>query len=169
MANKRRALTTDDLMRMQEGGHAHKKRREEYFATEGSDSELEIPARLSEGSSGEGDEDVESGSGSESEDSEGQEDLAEDSDEGDEGTLLAPPLDDEDVLSSRISITPRTSISIPQKPLNIPTNHHTSFSAMGISSTLLAALAKMSIRMPTEIQIACIPPLLQGEFSTISY
>ncbi|RPD67353.1 DEAD-domain-containing protein [Lentinus tigrinus ALCF2SS1-7] len=33
---------------------------------------------------------------------------------------------------------------------------------MGISSVLVSALAKMSIRTPTEIQAACIPPLLAG-------
>ncbi|KAI9001394.1 DEAD-domain-containing protein [Trametes punicea] len=33
---------------------------------------------------------------------------------------------------------------------------------MGISSVLIAALMKMSIKAPTEIQAACIPPLLQG-------
>ncbi|KAI0772067.1 P-loop containing nucleoside triphosphate hydrolase protein [Trametes elegans] len=33
---------------------------------------------------------------------------------------------------------------------------------MGISSVLVAALSKMSIKTPTEIQAACIPPLLQG-------
>ncbi|KAH9904233.1 DEAD-domain-containing protein [Epithele typhae] len=34
---------------------------------------------------------------------------------------------------------------------------------MGISSVLIGALSKMSIRSPTEIQAACVPPLLQGE------
>ncbi|KAI0723119.1 DEAD-domain-containing protein [Earliella scabrosa] len=33
---------------------------------------------------------------------------------------------------------------------------------MGISSVLISALAKMSIKTPTEIQAACIPPLLEG-------
>ncbi|KAI0326671.1 DEAD-domain-containing protein [Cubamyces sp. BRFM 1775] len=33
---------------------------------------------------------------------------------------------------------------------------------MGISSVLISALTKMSIKTPTEIQAACIPPLLQG-------
>ncbi|KAI0774099.1 DEAD-domain-containing protein [Fomes fomentarius] len=33
---------------------------------------------------------------------------------------------------------------------------------MGISSVLISALAKMSIRTPTEIQAACMPPLLSG-------
>ncbi|EIW61441.1 DEAD-domain-containing protein [Trametes versicolor FP-101664 SS1] len=33
---------------------------------------------------------------------------------------------------------------------------------MGISSALVGALSKLSINAPTEIQAACIPPLLQG-------
>ncbi|KAH9853670.1 DEAD-domain-containing protein [Lenzites betulinus] len=33
---------------------------------------------------------------------------------------------------------------------------------MGISAALVSTLAKMSINAPTEIQAACIPPLLQG-------
>nr|GAT54082.1 predicted protein [Mycena chlorophos] len=38
----------------------------------------------------------------------------------------------------------------------------TSFAALGISAPLQTALAAMSIRVPTEVQAACIPPLLQG-------
>lgn len=38
-----------------------------------------------------------------------------------------------------------------------------SFSAFGISSQLQSALATMSIRTPTEVQAACIPPLLAGK------
>ncbi|KAG1806870.1 DEAD-domain-containing protein [Suillus plorans] len=37
-----------------------------------------------------------------------------------------------------------------------------SFGDMGVAPPLSAALARMSIRAPTEIQAACIPPLLEG-------
>lgn len=37
-----------------------------------------------------------------------------------------------------------------------------SFADMGVASPLNAALARISIRAPTEIQAACIPPLLAG-------
>jgi len=37
-----------------------------------------------------------------------------------------------------------------------------SFAEMGVAPPLHAALARMSIRVPTEIQAACIPPLLAG-------
>ena len=39
------------------------------------------------------------------------------------------------------------------------------FSSLDISTTLIATLAKMSIRAPTEVQTACVPPLLAGEFT----
>jgi ATP-dependent RNA helicase DDX49/DBP8 len=35
---------------------------------------------------------------------------------------------------------------------------------MGISTPLQAALNSMSIRTPTEVQAACIPPLLLGKY-----
>jgi ATP-dependent RNA helicase DDX49/DBP8 len=46
------------------------------------------------------------------------------------------------------------------RPTKLPTN----FSSLGISPPLQAALSSMSIRTPTEVQVACIPPLLAGEF-----
>jgi ATP-dependent RNA helicase DDX49/DBP8 len=39
-----------------------------------------------------------------------------------------------------------------------------SFVDMGVAPPLNAALARISIRAPTEIQAACIPPLLAGSF-----
>lgn len=39
---------------------------------------------------------------------------------------------------------------------------HVTFSSLGISPPLLSALSKMAIHAPTEIQRACIPPLLAG-------
>lgn len=38
------------------------------------------------------------------------------------------------------------------------------FASLGVSKPLQAALSSMSIRTPTEVQVACIPPLLTGEF-----
>jgi hypothetical protein len=37
------------------------------------------------------------------------------------------------------------------------------FSSLGISAPLQAALKSMSIKLPTEVQAACIPPLLEGK------
>jgi ATP-dependent RNA helicase DDX49/DBP8 len=39
---------------------------------------------------------------------------------------------------------------------------HVSFSSLGVSPPLLSALSNMAIHAPTEIQQACIPPLLAG-------
>lgn len=37
------------------------------------------------------------------------------------------------------------------------------FSSMNVSRKLVSSLAAMSITVPTEVQAACIPPLLQGK------
>lgn len=37
-----------------------------------------------------------------------------------------------------------------------------SFSSLGVSDFLVRALGAMAIRLPTEVQQACIPPILQG-------
>ena len=37
------------------------------------------------------------------------------------------------------------------------------FSSLGISAPLQTALKSMSIKLPTEVQAACIPPLLEGK------
>jgi ATP-dependent RNA helicase DDX49/DBP8 len=63
------------------------------------------------------------------------------------------------LLGSRVTVKPRpvhrhTLPPGPSKPVT--------FSSLGISPSLLAALSKMAIRAPTEIQQACIPPLLAG-------
>lgn len=51
---------------------------------------------------------------------------------------------------------------ISNEPTKSPTHLVSSFSEMGISPSLEAALRRMSILTPTEIQAACIPPLLSG-------
>ncbi|KDQ15431.1 hypothetical protein BOTBODRAFT_31765 [Botryobasidium botryosum FD-172 SS1] len=98
-------------------------------------------------------------------------------------TSAQPVYDDEDeedvepeqltssVLPNRISFAPRAQLSkplrssrpLPPKPGNPsqPTAQAT-FHSLGISSSLVSALNAMSIRHPTPIQSACIPPLLAG-------
>jgi len=44
-----------------------------------------------------------------------------------------------------------------------------SFASLGISAPLQATLASMSIKKPTEVQAACIPPLLAGELTIPMY
>ena len=42
------------------------------------------------------------------------------------------------------------------------TAQSTGFGALGVSQQLITALSAMSIRQPTDVQTACIPPLLAG-------
>ena len=49
---------------------------------------------------------------------------------------------------------------ISKRPL-MPTG--ATFASLCISAPLQASLAAMSIRTPTEVQVACIPPLLAGQ------
>lgn len=62
------------------------------------------------------------------------------------------------------TISPSHSTS--NKPKPVLTSRPTplqAFASLGVSKTLVASLATMSIRAPTEVQAACIPPLLAGE------
>nr|VWO95192.1 ATP-dependent RNA helicase CshA (EC [Ganoderma boninense] len=174
---KRRKLTADDLMRMQEGPRRKRLRLddtdEEDLDVQDSSSGDEAEADGHKEHHGDGG-DSESGSEEDGDDS--------DSGSGDESDLsqhAAPPISiprreedenqDEDsrFASSRISFKPRaTKTAAFQPPLRtkpLPA----SFETMGISSVLVSALAKMHIQSPTEIQAACIPPLLEGEYEPI--
>lgn len=44
----------------------------------------------------------------------------------------------------------------------------TTFATLGIATPLITAMAGMSIRAPTEIQSACIPPLLAGKSTSLT-
>lgn len=48
------------------------------------------------------------------------------------------------------------------RPLQATTTS-VSFESLGICTSLRKALGSMSIRAPTEVQMACIPPLLSGK------
>jgi len=69
------------------------------------------------------------------------------------------------------STEPRKSIEsnrellnlLPKNELQAPlSNTIRSFPDLGVSKQIASALAAMSIRRPTEVQAACIPPLLAG-------
>lgn len=154
---KRTAMTTDDLMRQQEE-HPRKRAKLTHSADRLSDgasgtsedtdpSEEVVSERNVYGStSSAGEESWEEGTGMEGPDHAGfDEDL---------------PGDDSFAVSSRLKIKSRA----PLKKSEANTQHPLkSFSSLGVSQTLEAALSAMSIRMPTEVQMACIPPLLAGE------
>ena len=80
--------------------------------------------------------------------------------------ILLPQVDDDEPdsrISSRVTFKPRTANTTPPNTAPRTRSLPTSFEGMGISSVLVAALSKMSIQKPTEIQAACVPPLLEGE------
>jgi ATP-dependent RNA helicase DDX49/DBP8 len=164
-------LTTDDLLRMQEEGPSRKRVRhtllwdsddsneENVQGASRSDSERENSASGSENLSG-----------SDQEDEEDEDSRHNGEREGDEEDTnlslktLYEGNDEDDVPgSSRVKIMPRRIFQEQRKPLTA-SPIKLSFEALGISPALLHALSKMSIRLPTEIQAACIPPLIQGEY-----
>ena len=63
-------------------------------------------------------------------------------------------------LPSRAPLPERTSRTKDSTP-----KEHVAFVDLGVSKALVASLLKMSIRAPTEVQAACIPPLIAGKFS----
>lgn len=161
MPAKRRALTTDDLMRMQEDGPARKRPREDItFNGEDeddytdSDEDFELPALPNTKY-----DDSEAAPGNETGGSNGGSDV----DEDEESRVPPDFIPDDDELSSRISIVPRSSLPTIIQTTAVRPVQATTFAAFGVSAALLNSLHKISIRLPTEIQAACIPPLLQGE------
>ena len=76
---------------------------------------------------------------------------------------LGPPSESPDLLGSRVSIKPKLSSQRSQGEYSgAVSSKNVTFSSLNISSSLLSALSKMAIHNPTEIQQACIPPLLIG-------
>ena len=157
---KRQALTADDLLRLQDDVHTKRPRlafrttvRRRYAEDATSDYSMsELDGSQASVSS------REKGSESQDEYDEGASRL---SSEDENDAVVRPPLD---IQSSRISIVPRaetTPTAVRQETQATPVS--TSFASLGISPILLKALSSMSIRAPTEVQAACIPPLLQGK------
>ncbi|KAI1786697.1 P-loop containing nucleoside triphosphate hydrolase protein [Ganoderma leucocontextum] len=170
--SKRRELTADDLMRMQEGPRRKRLRLDDtdeedldvHDTSSGDEAEVDGHERAHEGGEhwGSGSEEDEEGSSPRS------------GDESDVSQHAAAPVSisipqdaenegaDSRFASSRLSFKPRatnpTTLQAPLRAKPLPTT----FETMGISSGLVSALAKMSIRSPTQIQAACIPPLLAG-------
>ncbi|KAH9938315.1 P-loop containing nucleoside triphosphate hydrolase protein [Fomitopsis serialis] len=169
---KRHALTTDELMRMQELP-ARKKFKQQIVDPDHSDGEESIQGHVAASRS-------ESGPSSELEGSDGEEDAEgqrlDDDEENEEDSKdtesseeeqYAPPTNWDDA-DSRFGLSRMTVVSRSSKPTQPEApkparTRPTSFESLGISSALLNALTKMSIKSPTEIQAACIPPLLAGE------
>lgn len=71
----------------------------------------------------------------------------------------------EDTIPSRFSFKHRqdTTAGKAEVASRVSSLHQT-FAGMGVSSSLVSAMNKMSIHTPTEIQAACISPLLNGTY-----
>ncbi|KAF8913846.1 P-loop containing nucleoside triphosphate hydrolase protein [Gymnopilus junonius] len=80
---------------------------------------------------------------------------------GVEDNLISSKLDVEDRLQSFSRRTQRKSQQVVPQSTGLPQGP--SFASLGISLSLLAALKTMSIKVPTEVQAACIPALLAGK------
>jgi ATP-dependent RNA helicase DDX49/DBP8 len=147
LKRKLRALTTDDLLRRQEGGKAKRVRLSD---SEESDDELSGSESVSEL---EESEKVDEDTGSEEGEDEEEE---EDNDDDEEDAHVNATIVEDRIRSNRMEQTSRIVKLTPPKPMA------TAFSELGISPPLEAALRSMSIQVPTEVQAACIPPLLDG-------
>ena len=161
IASKRRAPTIDDLLRRQEEPQKRYKLSTTY---QEHDDEAGSVDERREDSSEESSEDseldgtqLESG-GEQSTDSEfSQEALSLDP------GRLSPSSKSPDLLGSRISIKPKLSSQRSQGGSSgAVSSKNVTFLSLNISPSLLSALSKMAIHNPTEIQRACIPPLLLG-------
>ena len=143
---KRRAITTDDLMRRQEGPD-RKRMRRTPVVWRGGDSDEEAAV------SSDGEE-------PETEEYATRKAWSEDNNDADsrDDALEATPSDRFNF--SRFASKPRTQLAESMPSQALPST----FMSLGVSPPLQASLSSMSIRTPTEIQAACIPPLLAGEF-----
>ena len=81
------------------------------------------------------------------------------SDEADDSVIAVPTS-----LSNLSRFKPKAQTVVAAKKMKA--REPSSFAQLGISAPLQAALKAMSIRSPTEVQAACIPPLMSGAFSS---
>jgi ATP-dependent RNA helicase DDX49/DBP8 len=159
ITSKRRAPTIDDLLRRQE--EPLKRYRSSTPFQEHDHEGSSVDERHDEGSSEESSEDsepdctqLESG-GEESTDSE----FSQETPPVNSGRFSRP----DDLLGSRVSIKPKIASQRSQGASSgAGSSKNVTFLSLNISPPLLSALSKMAIHNPTEIQRACIPPLLIG-------
>ena len=143
---KRAALTINDLSRRQEEPHRKRVRLSPLVDEADGDSSDGIPER---------DELIPEGCQEESFDEDDEED-AESTSYPDNSQFLSSAIG-QDRFHARAAKDPQPLPSEPSKSSVV------SFSSLGISVPLQSALSAMSIKAPTEVQAACIPPLLLGQ------
>ena len=87
-------------------------------------------------------------------------------DEGEESQNSAPEISErsgeEDAIPSRFSFKPPLGFIGRKAATPHASSLPPTFAEMGVSSSLVSAMNKMSIHTPTEVQATCIPPLLTG-------
>ncbi|KAF9482441.1 DEAD-domain-containing protein [Pholiota conissans] len=139
-------VSVDDLLRHQEGP-TRKKRRISKFKGSGSENEgwesCSSSRRLNE---------------SGREEDEERKDFSDDDEEVHEHDEINTS---DLIVSDRLGTFGTKSSLEKRKPAFSPAVH--SFASLGISTQLQGALKSMSIKAPTEVQSACIPPLLAGK------
>jgi len=150
--SKRRTLTTDDLMRRQEVGPRKRLkpiRDEDEDSLRGFDGLASAEDSQSDGLS--------------------VPDEGEDSEDSQPGIPVSNTEED-GTIPSRFSSKPRQGAVAKETTVlpHVSSPPPPTFAGMGVSSSLITAMNKMSIRTPTEIQAACIPPLLDGMYFTHS-
>ena len=153
ISSKRRAPTTDDLLRMQE--EPQKRHKRPYFMQGDEDDDDDV-----------GEDDFDSESTPEDRVQWDGVEESTDSEIGKESSLMEDDAigrlgESSSPLGSRMTVKPRL---VHQRPLSSGAGKPVTFSSLGISLPLLSALSEMAIRAPTEIQQACIPPLLAGQW-----
>lgn len=158
ITSKRRTLTVDDLLRKQEDPRKKRKqspvlqrgRGEDSNSSEDDDFDLASEGWELEKDGCEWEGEVEEGMDTES----------------DKETALLQTgrlgrSSKSSSFGSRVTAKPRLALQRTLSPEAGPSKL-VSFSSMGVSAPLISALSNMAIHAPTEIQQACIPPLLAG-------
>ncbi|KAJ3869685.1 P-loop containing nucleoside triphosphate hydrolase protein [Lentinula novae-zelandiae] len=144
---KRKDLTSDDLLRRQEQSQLKRLRFNDLNRREEDDIPADTPAT--------------SGPVRSPLELNGQEDDSDSSDEvSDSGDDISNSRMSERMTIDRLRIPQRIEVGSKLPKAALP--HSTSFSELGVSLAIQNALKVMSIHTPTEIQAACIPPLLAG-------
>lgn len=119
--------------------------------------------------SDDGSDDESGGSGSEDDRPNGKEDGDDDSeDDDDESEDEAPskpaaPATLSRVQASRTASSSTSTQPAPRDMFDVPrVDTSASFASLGLSQPAITALAQLNIKKPTEIQVACVPPILAG-------
>jgi ATP-dependent RNA helicase DDX49/DBP8 len=149
---KRQEISVDELLRRQEQNSTRAVKRQKITHS----------SMYDDGSNSESEE------GSRSDVSGEENDVTDDSFKDDEDEEESRQGEDERLeFGDRLGSLIKTKLPFPPPPSETPQNPR-SFSSFGISKALVAVLTSMSIKVPTEVQTACIPPLLSGALHPVS-